>query len=100
MAITSELSEDGTTVTIAVGGAFDYHLHQDFLAAFKLYPKGQKQFVLDLANTRSIDGSALGMLLQLKGHNLPDAKVHIINPSDDVLQALVKVEYASLFAIA
>lgn len=100
MAILSELSEDSKTATISIDGHFDYHLHKDFLAAFKRYPKGEKQFVVDLARVKLIDGSALGMLLQLKGHNKADHKVWLINPNDDVRQALVKVNYDTLFDIA
>ena len=99
MGIKSELSEDSQTVTISIDGSFDYHLHKDFLAAFRLHPKGQKQFVVDLAGVKSLDGSALGMLLQLKGHNKPNGAVRLINPNDAVRKALRDVEYDALFHI-
>lgn len=99
MAVASELSGDGLTVTIVIDGQFDYHQHRAFQDAFGAFPKGGKRYVVDLSAVRSIDGSALGMLLQLKAHGKDDQMVRLVNASDEVRQALMKVDYDTLFDI-
>lgn len=100
MTISSDISADGGTVTIQVHGRFNHDVHDAFHQAFKIHPKGDKHFVVDLADTRIIDSSALGMLLQLKSHNRRDQRVQLINASPAVRTALVKAGYASLFSFA
>lgn len=98
MTISSKLSDDGVLVTIKVHGCFNHDVHDAFHQAFKVHPKGKQCFVVDLANTRIIDSSALGMLLQLKNHNRKDRRVRLINASPAVRTALVQAGYASLFS--
>lgn len=100
MTISSSLSDDNQTVTIQVHGRFNQDVHEAFHQAAKIHPRGEKSFVVDLADTLTIDSSALGMLLQLRDHNRSDTRVRLINASPAVRAALVKVGYASLFNLA
>jgi len=100
MTISSSLSDDSQTVTIQVRGRFNQDVHEAFHQAVKIHPRGEKSFVVDLADTLIIDSSALGMLLQLRDHNRSDSRVRLINASPAVRAALVKVGYASLFSLA
>ncbi|MCG8015065.1 MAG: STAS domain-containing protein [Candidatus Thiodiazotropha sp. 'RUGA'] len=100
MSISSELSDDEKTVTLKVAGRFDFSTHQDFMQAYKSYPKGEKLFVVDLAETDYLDSSAMGMLLQLREHSaVQDNNVMLINGNDAVLEILQIANFGKLFTI-
>lgn len=99
MTISSSLSDDSGTVTIQVHGRFNHDVHDAFHKAFKIHPRGEKLFVVDLSDTHIIDSSALGMLLQLKNHNRSDSRVRLINARPAVRTALAQAGYASLFSL-
>jgi anti-anti-sigma factor len=98
MSITSALSEDRRTVTIKVAGRFDFATHQDFLRAYKEYPKGEKRFVVDLAATEYMDSSAMGMLLQLRDHASGQA-VELVNGNEAINEILRIANFDRLFRI-
>jgi anti-anti-sigma factor len=61
--VSSELSDDGDTLTIRISGRFDFSLHEAFFVAFENQERTCLMYVVDLKDTDSIDSSALGMLL-------------------------------------
>ncbi len=98
MAVTT--NESGDTVTIAVTGRFDFATHQEFLKAYKDLPKGEKRFVVDLSGTEYMDSSAMGMLLQLRGHAKNDQEVELKNGNDGIKEILKIANFDKLFKVA
>ncbi|MET0066469.1 MAG: STAS domain-containing protein [Candidatus Thiodiazotropha sp.] len=100
MSISSEISADESTVTIKVSGRFDFSTHQEFMQAYKAYPKGEKAFVVDLAQAEYLDSSAMGMLLQLREHSGNAGKnVVLKNGNDAVRDVLTIANFEKLFKI-
>lgn len=100
MAITTQVSDDQTTVRIGIDGRFDFSSHQEFCKAYEdlgFYPE---QFIVDMQATTYLDSSALGMLLLLRDHAGGDhAKVSIINCNQDVRKILTISNFEQLFEI-
>jgi anti-anti-sigma regulatory factor len=67
MAVSSQLSRDGRTITIYVQGAFDSPIHKSFHDAYHQYPP-DLHYIVDLNQVSRFDSSALGMLLLLRDH--------------------------------
>ena len=99
MSITSTLSDDGRIVTIHVNGRFDFAAHQAFLHAYKGYPRGERQFVVDLKNAEYMDSSAMGMLLQLREYGDKAAGVTLVNANPAVAEILRIANFDKLFEI-
>ncbi|WP_295406198.1 STAS domain-containing protein [uncultured Thiocystis sp.] len=68
MSVTYRIDEQTSQVTIAIGGRFDYSVHQEFLNAFRNIDSKTMTYFVDLSNTSYLDSSALGMLLILREH--------------------------------
>lgn len=100
MSISSAISEDTQAVTIKVAGRFDFSTHQDFVQAYKGYPKGEKSFVVDLAGAEYMDSSAMGMLLQLREYNKQGENVVLVNGNEAVKDVLRIANFGKLFTIA
>lgn len=60
------LSNDGTTLSIAISGRFDFSLHELFGELYLRQPSTCTHFVLDLSEMASLDSAALGMLLLMR----------------------------------
>ena len=99
MSVSASESDDGNTITLHVDGRFDFSSHQAFIAAYKAYEQGAKQFVVDFKNTDYLDSSALGMLLQLREHNRSGAQVELVNGSDTVFEILRIANFDKLFKL-
>ncbi|TWR92281.1 STAS domain-containing protein [Pseudomonas saxonica] len=100
MAVTSVISEDGSKLTIAIKGRFDFAKHQEFRDAYeKLQPK-PKSIVVDLKEATYLDSSALGMLLMLRDYaGGDDSDIRVINSSSDVSKTLEISNFNKLFDI-
>lgn len=100
MAVTSVISEDGSKLTIAIKGRFDFAKHQEFRDAYeKLQPKPQL-IVVDLKEATYLDSSALGMLLMLRDYaGGDDSDIRIINSNSDVCKTLAISNFNKLFDI-
>jgi anti-anti-sigma factor len=100
MSITSELSPDEKSVTIMVSGRFDFSTHQDFIQAYKAFPMGEKQFVVDLTNAEYLDSSAMGMLLQLREHGSKEGEGVILKNGNEAVQDVLRIaNFGKLFVI-
>jgi anti-anti-sigma factor len=93
------LSKDEMTVIIKVSGRFDFSIHQDFVQAYKRFPKGEKSYVVDLTGTEYMDSSAMGMLLQLREYNRPGESVILANGNESVADVLKIANFGKLFTI-
>jgi len=100
MSIESEVSLDGTKLTIAIKGRFDFGSHQLFRDAYERFYKVPQVYIVDLKETTYMDSSALGMLLLLRDHAGGDnSEVRIINSSPDVRKILAISNFDKLFDI-
>jgi len=100
MSVSSSVSDDGKVVTISVGGRFDFAIHQQFMLAYKEYPRGEKSFVVDLEKADYLDSSALGMLLQLREHGEPTGMVELSNGNQGIQEILRIANFDKLFKVA
>lgn len=101
MAITSNLSSDGNSLTITVQGRFDFSTLQSFRNSYeKILPKPAK-FVIDLKDSEYLDSSALGMLLALRDYSGGDsADISVVNCNPDVKKILVITKLDELFTVS
>ncbi|MBL3600363.1 MAG: STAS domain-containing protein [gamma proteobacterium endosymbiont of Lamellibrachia anaximandri] len=100
MSISKSISSDGSKVTIAVAGRFDFSTHQDFIKAYKEQPKGEKEYIVDLSNAEYMDSSAMGMLLQLREHSSKKpGSVVLVNGNEAIQDILRIANFSSLFTI-
>lgn len=98
MSVESEVSLDGTKLTITVKGRFDFGSHQAFRDAYERFYKVPALYVVDLKDTTYMDSSALGMLLLLRDHAGGDnAEVKVINSNPDVRKILAISNFDKLF---
>ena len=101
MAINVTESDDAKEVTITISGRFDFSMHHIFIDAYQHYPKGEKRFVVDLAETEYMDSSAMGMLLQLRDYAVQDGdRIKLINTNDTVRKILEIANFGKLFDIS
>jgi anti-anti-sigma factor len=103
MPVTSEISNDGATITIKVGGRFDFAVQNEFRDCYHNIENSGKDtnFVIDMSNTNYMDSSALGMLLMMReylGGN--SANISIVNCSADIKNILTVANFQSLFTMA
>ncbi|MBU2887233.1 STAS domain-containing protein [Gilvimarinus agarilyticus] len=100
MAISTTVSDDGTILTIAINGRFDFSSHQDFRGAYENLDAKPSRYVIDMSDTAYLDSSALGMLLLLRDHAGGDnASIEIKNTSTDVKRILTISNFEQLFTI-
>lgn len=97
----SKLSDDGSTLTLRIGERFDFSLHREFRAGYEEHPLRNKHIVVDLSLTRTMDSSALGMLLVLRERAGGDsANITLVNPGQAISQVLAVSRFEQLFKIA
>lgn len=100
MSVTTNLSEDGKTYTIAISGRFDFNLHQEFRNAYENADPKAVRYRIDLADTDYIDSSALGMLLLLRERAGGDqSDIDVINCSAEIRNILTISNFDQLFNI-
>ena len=100
MAVTSVISEDGSKLTIAIKGRFDFAKHQEFRDAYEKLQTKPQSVVVDLKEATYLDSSALGMLLMLRDYAGGDeSDIRVINCSLDVSKTLDISNFDKLFDI-
>lgn len=100
MAVETDLSQDGSELTITIKGRFDFGKHQQFREAYEYLDCTSKSIVIDLKETTYLDSSALGMLLLLRDHaGGEDSNICMANPSPDVRKILAISNFEKLFEI-
>lgn len=100
MSVTTNLSEDGKTYTIAIDGRFDFNLHQQFRTAYEQVDPKQVRYQIDLKATEYMDSSALGMLLLLRERAGGDqSEIDIINCPAEIRNILTISNFHQLFKI-
>ena len=100
MPISNTLSENGQQVTINISGRFDFTTHEDFVTAYKAYPKGEKDYVVDLSGAEYMDSSAMGMLLQLREHSSKQPQSVILANGNDAIREILRIaNFGKLFTV-
>ena len=102
MALTTNISNDGSTVTIQISGRFDFGIHREFRNAYEKAEvnTGAPRYVVDLGGTEYMDSSALGMLLLLREHAGGDrSDVSIVNCRPVIKEILDIANFDKLFSI-
>jgi anti-anti-sigma factor len=101
MPITSSISADGKTLTIAIDGRFDFSAHQEFRKTYEQAAKPVSAYWLDMSKATYLDSSALGMLLLLRDYaGGDDADITIAHCSEDVKKILTISNFQQLFKIS
>lgn len=99
MSITSSM--EGTTLTIAIEGRFDFSTHLEFRRAYEEADGKPDKYIVDLKFATYLDSSALGMLLLLRDYVGDDqANISIIHCNDEVKKILAISKFEQLFTIA
>jgi anti-anti-sigma factor len=94
-------STNGNTVTISIGGRFDFSSHKEFRDTYSSSDGATSIYIVDMSGTDYIDSSALGMLLLLREHAGSDqSKITIKNPGKDVKEILMVSNFDKLFTLA
>ncbi len=101
MALTTQLSNDGSSLTISITGRFDFNLYKDFRDAYEGgLEKGNIKFIINLSQTEYMDSSALGMLLVLKERiGGGDSAVVLKNCNKEIKNILSISNFDKLFSI-
>jgi len=101
MEIESTLSENGSTLTLALFGKFDYTCQQKFQSAYQEVTPTPARFILDALELQSMDSSALGMLLLLRNYAGGDeSDVAIVNAKPDIIKLLETCKFNELFKVS
>jgi len=99
MAVSSQLSRDGETLTIYVQGAFDSPIHKSFHDAYHQYPP-DLHYIVELSEVTRFDSSALGMLLFLREHAGGDkARISLRGCPEEARDMLNVSQFERLFEI-
>jgi anti-anti-sigma factor len=101
MPINARVNEDGSEVTIAISGQFNFSVYQDFREAGRRAGEEPRRFVIDLRGTDYMDSSALGMLLLLRERNGGDrADIRILNCNPEIRKVFAIANFDRLFQIS
>jgi len=100
MSINMTVSDDGSKVTIAVAGKFDFQLYDEFRSSYADTAGSGVQYVIDLSDTEYLDSSALGMLLLLREHaGGESSNIEISQASPEVRKILDVANFGKLFKL-
>ena len=100
MSINTTVSESGDKVTISVAGKFDFQLYDEFRASYVDTAGTGIAYVVDLAATKYLDSSALGMLLLLREHaGGESSNIEIVQAAPEVRKILDVANFGKLFKI-
>ena len=100
MAVKSQISEDGKTLTISVSGRFDITTFKEFGGAYKDKLDSVSKCVVDMAQVEHLDSSALGQLLMLRERAGSDsAAIDIVRCNPGVKNILRMANFNKLFNI-
>ena len=100
MSISTSIPECGNPITIKVTGRFDFSTHKAFITAYKEYPKGEKDFIVDLSSAEYLDSSAMGMLLQLREYSSKKPSSVVLSNGNAAIREILKIaNFEKLFTI-
>ena len=99
MPITTQLSLDGSRLTINIIDKFDFSLQNEFRSAYENV--NIDVYIIDMIKTEYMDSSALGMLLLMREHvGANKSNITLENCSQDIKTILSVANFQSLFSIS
>ena len=100
MPVDTKFSQDGKLLIVSIDGNFDFSLLNEFRQSYFESSVAPEKFIVDLRNTKTIDSSALGMLLNMKRYlNKADGEIRIINCNETVKKVLHITSFNKKFTI-
>ena len=86
MQVSTSFSKGNTVFTICIEGDFNFSLLHEFRKSYSdIDVLKDKQIIVDLRKTLTVDSSALGMLLNMQNDlNKSDKQIKIINSNEIV----------------
>ena len=100
MSISSSIADNGKTVNIKISGRFDFSTHQEFIKSYKDYPKGEKDYEVDLSGAEYMDSSAMGMLLQLREHSSKQSRGVVLANSNEAIREILRIaNFEKIFTV-
>ena len=97
MLINTNVSKDGSVLTIGIQGRFDISSHQTFLNAYENVGQSVLTYDIDMRETSYLDSSALGMLLSLRDYAGKSSTIKILNCNDNIRKVLSITNFEKLF---
>lgn len=89
MTITSKYTDNNTALTLFVTGDFDYSVAREFKSTYINEAQQIKNVTIDLSKTKTIDSSALGMILGMQEDlSLANNCIRLINANEVVTKVL------------
>lgn len=88
----------GATITLTIGERLDYSSHQEFRRAYEGV-EGVSEYIVDMADTKYVDSSALGMLLLLREASPPSVTIRIVHCGLTVQKILRIANLQKMFSI-
>jgi len=101
MTITTQLSNDKSTITISISGRFDFNIYKDFRDAYEsAIDSACSKFIINLSQTEYMDSSALGMLLVLRERTGADkSSITLTHCNKEIKNILTISNFEKLFTI-
>lgn len=99
MAIHSKLGEQDELI-IQIKGNFDFNQYNEFIESYQKYDQIFKKYTIDLAETKLVDASALGMFLILRDFAGGDSsEVCLVSPNPLVKEILEASKFNKIFNV-
>ena len=100
MPVKTDISPDKKSMRICIDGLFDFNSLDEFRQAYTKLDGSPSRYVIDMRNLKSLDSSALGMLLLLREYVGGDrAQIRIENCPDDVKEMMAIAHFHKLFDV-
>ena len=100
MEIKTNFSEGNTVYTVFINGDFNFSALQEFRDSYKNNDLSSVRIIIDFRETKTIDSSALGMLLNLQNDlNKKDNEITIVNSNDVIRKILTITNFSNKFNI-
>ncbi len=92
------MNQQGTLLTVAIEGRFDFHSLRDFRQCYEKISGRGIQFLVDMGQAEHMDSSALGMLLNMRNHVIREGhSVEIANCRPNVKKVFTLAHFDKLF---
>lgn len=100
MNVETRLHKDDSVYVIGVNGKFDSTVLRDFRKAYSADEAKTEKLVIDMANTLTLDSSALGILLCMQQYlGRRDGEISIVNCNDTVMKIFEITNFSNKFNI-
>jgi anti-anti-sigma factor len=100
MGVKSSVTDAGKTLTIAVGGTFQFGVYREFREAYEAFTLSGADIRVDLTDATYMDSAALGILMLLREHAALHAQKIVIANAPPVIRRILDIaSFEKLFSI-